>query len=91
MVAMPSGPGRLRNIRYAPRNSPRHAQAGLSALWVLTSATATATGRIAMIVKIVTESTYNVLECPEWWIMPIFGIFVMRFIFVMFRAYRAVR
>jgi hypothetical protein len=40
-----------------------------------------------MIVKIVTESTHNVLECPEWWVWPLFGIFVMRFVFVMFRMY----
>ena len=41
-----------------------------------------------MIIQIVTESTYNSLECPEWWVWPIFGIFAMRFILGMFRASR---
>jgi hypothetical protein len=42
-----------------------------------------------MLVKIVTESTYNTLECPEFWIWPVLGVFVMRFVFVMLRAYTA--
>ena len=41
-----------------------------------------------MIIQIVTESTYNSLECPEWWVWPIFVIFVMRFILGVIRAIR---